>query len=78
MKASSLPGKAFQIGVVLWYLSGLRKDKTVVLANGLLGQFHISRKAKYANLEALERAGLIAVDGRDHRNPKVTILDVEP
>ena len=36
MKASALPGKASQIGVVLWYLSGLRKNSTVVLANGLL------------------------------------------
>ena len=36
MKASALPGKASQIGVALWYLSGLRKNSTVILANGLL------------------------------------------
>ena len=40
MKASALPGKASQIGVALWYLSGLRKNSTVILANGLLERFH--------------------------------------
>ena len=74
MKASALPGKASQIGIVLWYLCGLRKNYTVVLANGLLEQFHISRQAKYRCLKALEGAGLIAVEERKDRNPRVTIL----
>src|SRR5271166_241433 len=74
-KASALPGKAFQMGVVIWYLFGLRKDSTVTLANGLLEQFHISRKAKYRGLRALEAAGLIAVECRNYRNPRVTIIN---
>ena len=78
MKASALPGKASQIGVVLWYLRGLRKNETVVLANGLLEQFRIGRKAKYRCLKALEGAGLIAVEGRKDRNPRVTIITAEP
>ena len=75
-RASALPGKAFQTGVVIWYLYGLRKDTTVTLANGLLEQFHISRKAKYRCLKALENAGLIAVEYREHRNPRVTVIAV--
>ena len=78
MKASALPGKAFQTGIVLWYLSGLRKDKTIVPANGLLEQFNIGRKAKYRCLKALEGAGLIVVKGRKDRNPKITIITTEP
>jgi len=74
MKASALPGKAFQTGIVLWYLSGLRKKETIVLANGLLEQFHISRQAKYRCLKALDGAGLITFEGRKDRNPRVTIL----
>jgi len=74
MKACSLSGKASQIGVALWYLSGLRKNSTVILANGLLERFHVGRKAKYRGLEALEGAGLIAVEERKDRNPRVTIL----
>ena len=74
MKASALPGKAFQTGIVLWYLCGLRKKETIVLANGLLEQFHISRQAKYRCLKALEGAGLITFEGRKDRNPRVTIL----
>ena len=77
MKASALPGKAFQTGIVLWHLCGLRKNETVVLANGLLEQFHISRQAKYRCLKALEGAGLIAVEWRKDRNPKITILTAE-
>ena len=78
MKASALPGKAFQTGVVLWYLCRLRKDSTVILANYLREQFHISRKAKYRGLKGLEGAGLIAVEERKDRNPSVTIITAEP
>ncbi len=78
MRACALPGKASQIGVVLWYLRGLRKSDTVILANGLLEEFHISRKAKYSGLEALEGAGLIAVEERKYHNPSVTIITAEP
>ncbi len=74
LRCCGLPGKAFQVGVLLWYLCGLRKNETVVLANGLLERFHISRQAKYRCLKALEGAGLIAVEGREDRNPSVTIL----
>ena len=56
-------------GMVICYLYGLRKDTTVTLANGLLEQFHISRKAKYRCLRALESAGLIAVEYRKDHNP---------
>jgi len=73
-RASALPGKAFQLGIVLWYLSGLRKNPTITLGNGLLENFHISRQAKYRCLKALEEAGLIAVEYRENRNPHVTIL----
>ena len=59
---------------MIWYLYGLRKDTTVTLANGLLEQFHISRKAKYRCLKALEGAGLIVVEYRKDRNPRVTII----
>jgi hypothetical protein len=40
----------------------------------LLEQFHISRKAKYRCLKALEGAGLIAVEYRKDHNPRVTII----
>jgi hypothetical protein len=63
--------------VVIWYLYGLRKDTTVTLANGLLEQFNISRKAKYRCLKALEGAGLIAVEYRKDRTPRVTIIATE-
>jgi hypothetical protein len=78
MKASALPGKTSQIGVVLWYLRGLRKNSTVILANGLLERFQIGRQAKYRGLKALKDAGLIAVEERKDRNPSVTIITAEP
>jgi hypothetical protein len=78
MKAAALPGKASQIGFVLWYLCGLRKSDTVILANGLLEEIHVGRKAKYRGLKALAGAGLIAVEERKDRNPSVTIVTAEP
>jgi hypothetical protein len=73
MKASALPGKASQIGLVLRHLRGLRKNDTVILANGLLEQFHISREAKYRCLKALEGAGLLTAEGQKDRNPRILL-----
>ena len=71
---AAIPGKADTAGVVIWYLYGLHKDTTVTLANGLLEQFHISRKAKYRCLKALEGAELIAVEYHKDRNPQSPLL----
>ncbi len=60
-------------GQLLCSLVSLWANDTVILANDLLEQFDVSRKAKYRGFKALEGAGLITVGGRKDRNPKIAI-----
>jgi len=73
--ASKLPGKAFQIGISLWYLKGLKKNHEVKLTNVVLAEFGVKKDAKRRGLEALEEAGLVSIKRRKNKNPIVTILN---
>jgi len=72
-RAAQLSGKSLHVGVVLWYLAGLRKASTVSLPNGVLAEFGVDRHAKYHGLESLEKAGLVSVVRRTGRNPVITL-----
>lgn len=73
-KAAQMPGKTLQVGLTLWYLSGLQRSKTVKLASKQLAAMGVSRDAKYESLERLRAAGLIAVQQQPGRAPTVTLL----
>ena len=75
MAAARLPGKAFVIGIVIWYRIGLTRSPTITLSSTVLSRFGVDRHAKRRGLEALERASLIAVDRRSGKNPSITILE---
>ncbi len=76
MKAAAmLPGKSPHVALVLWYLAGLKKTRTVALGNRLLKSFGVDRKAKGRCLKAMQGAGLITVVSRAGCNPIVTLLD---
>ena len=75
--ASQLPGKAWSVGTVLFYLAGMAKTKTVVLSFKLLQSFGVDRFATYRALTALENAKLVTVKREAGKRPKVTILDYE-
>jgi len=72
--AGCLPGKSLQVGVVLWFLAGLKKNRTIALPNKLLELFGVSRNAKYRAVRWLEDADLITVEHRSSRNPTITLL----
>lgn len=74
--ASSLPGKTFHVGIVLWYLVGLTGSRCVKLTQKELDRFNINRNAKYRALLFLEQAGLISVVSENGKNPRVSVLDV--
>jgi len=73
-RACRLPGKAALVAVIVWYRWRLAKSATFVLSQAALGEFGVSRQAKYRALEALEAEGLITVRRRHSRNPEVTVL----
>ncbi len=75
-RAARLPGKCLQIGQALWYVSGLRKNKTVKLSHQRLQLFGVSRHAYARCLALMEGAGLVSVKRRRGKTALVTILDV--
>ncbi len=72
-KAAAVSHTAALVGVVLWYLAGLRHGATVPLTHRSLALLGLDRHASKRALPALERAGLIAVERHVGRAHLVTI-----
>ncbi len=75
-KAAHLPGKALQVGLLLWFRKGCERSNVVRLTRGHADLFALDRHAVYRGLGALERAGLVNVDRRRGRCPVVTVETV--
>ena len=73
-RASRLGVKALLVGLALWHIKGLRKAETFIVSNVMLQDWGIQPDAKRRALRSLERAGLIRVDRRGKRSPRVTIV----
>jgi len=73
--AARQPGRALQVGLVIWLLAGLRRSPTVPLSGAVLRGCGVDRHAGYRGLRALEQADLVRVERRPGRNPVVTVLD---
>jgi hypothetical protein len=63
------------VALRLLYLTWSERSQTVVLTNKGLAHWGVSRHQKLKALRRLERAGLIAVEWRRRKNPRVTLLD---
>jgi hypothetical protein len=74
-RAARLPGKALAVGLLIWFVTGMKKeDGPIKLSTGLLRRFDIGRKASGRALTALQRAGLISAQRGRGRLPHVKIL----
>ncbi len=73
--AAKLPGKSLHVGIAIWFTASLEKSATVPLSNVAGLPFGLDRNAKYRALKWLEKAGLILVERKLGRSPKITILD---
>jgi hypothetical protein len=73
-RASRLGVKALLVGLALWHLRGLRKSDTFIVSNVMLRDWGIQPDAKRRALRTLEGAGLIRVDRRTKRSPRVTLI----
>ena len=73
-QATGLPGKALAVGLVLWYLSGVSKSKTVKLTRLWLSRFKLLPETGRRGLRALEGAKLIHVDRSGKKSPRVTLV----
>ena len=62
------------IALVLWYLSGIHRKRTVTLSSIEFGSWTPNRFQKSRALAELMAAGLVAVESHPGRAPVVTIL----
>lgn len=69
-------GRGFNVGIILWYLCGLHKNKAQIQLKGsVIRAFGLNRYSCYRGLSQLEAAGLVSVERHTGRNPIVTILN---
>lgn len=67
-------GRALEVAIVLHFLSGLKKSKTIKLPNKIMSQMGVDRHAKSRALKKLENEGLIKVNRQQGQAPIITIL----
>ena len=77
VRAAHQPGKALHVAIVLWFLVGVKKTRTVALSGSVLRGLGVNRYSGYRGLVALEQAGLVSAERHPGRNPVVTLLDAE-
>jgi hypothetical protein len=73
-QASRLGVKALLVGLALWHLKGLRRCNSFELSNLMVREWGIQPDAKARALRKLEKAGLITVERRGKRSPRVTLI----
>jgi|GEM_PF-716843 len=74
--AAHQPGKALHVAIVLWFLAGVKRTRTVALSGTVLRALGVNRHSSYRGLAALEQAGLVSVERHPGRNPVVTLREV--
>jgi len=71
--AATQPGKALHVAIVIWRLAGFTGSNSVRLTRGALDDLGVQRLSAYRGVQALERAGLVAVERHRGRCPIITI-----
>jgi hypothetical protein len=73
VRAKRLGATALLVGLALWHLKKLRKADTFTISNLMLQEWGVQPDAKSRALRALE-TGLIRVERRGKRSPRVTLI----
>ena len=73
--AGQLPGKALHVGIVLQFLSGVKRSSEVQFSYSLAEEFGVKRHSAYRALKALEQRGLIKIRRGIGKNPIVRLAE---
>jgi hypothetical protein len=73
-QARKLGVTALWVGLGLWFLRGLRRSNSFTVSNLMMREWGVQPDAKTRALRVLEKAGLIAVERRGKRSPRVTLI----
>jgi hypothetical protein len=76
-QAARLPGKALTVGLLLWFMRGIKGDEPVKLSKALLSRFGVGRKAASRALVGLEQMDLIQAERGRGRLPRVRVLHLK-
>ena len=71
-------GKSANLALALWWLAGIEGANPIQLTPRVLGYFEISPRAARRRLAEFEKAGLVKVDRRRGRSPRVFLLTLAP
>ena len=74
IRAMALPGKALHVGLVLWFLYGLKGSRCVTLSPSQFARFGLQRETARRGILHLEDAGLVTVERSGKRSPRVTLV----
>jgi len=73
-QASKLGVTALWVGLALWFVRGLRGADSFLVSNLMMRDWGVLPDAKSRALRKLEQAGLIAIEGRGKRSPRVSLV----
>ena len=73
--AARLPGRTLHVALWIRLWRGIRKKNGIAISISKLEVMGVSRYAAYRGLKQLEHAGLIQVDRRRGRMPRVTVIE---
>jgi DNA-binding transcriptional ArsR family regulator len=73
-EARKLGGAALWVGLCLWFLRGLKRADSFIVSNLTIREWDVLPDAKTRALRKLEKAGLLTVERRGKRSPRVTLV----
>jgi DNA-binding transcriptional ArsR family regulator len=73
-EARKLGVTALWVGLGLWFLRGLRHSDSFIVSNLIMHELGVQPDAKGRALRKLEKAGLITIEPRGKRSPRVILL----
>jgi len=73
-RACRLGGKCANLALALWYVHGMAGNP-IKLSRRVRSEFGLGDSSTYYGLQLMEKAGLIRVERRRGRTPRVTMLN---
>jgi hypothetical protein len=67
-------GKTYRLALLLVYEHWRGGGRVIVLSNSAVEKIGISRRSKWHALAELERIGLVVVERRSRKSPRITLL----
>jgi hypothetical protein len=73
-QARRLGVSALWVGLGLWFLRGLKRSDCFIVSNLMMQEWGVLPDAKQRALRKLQRVGLITIEQRNKRSPRVTLI----